>query len=190
MSTGTLRPESLMVSATPFSSPKLGRMTRMPTMSAACLLKSAAHLRASPNVSTPPNLESDSSRRTAFSPDFSNCARTSARASDTNLSGKKSRLPMMTPKLIFSFILDFLTGEDQFDLVVFKNAFIAFADAGVGDDVVDQRQRAQAGEGAFPDLGGIGHQIGGLGCFDHGLLDDDIADAGVGETGLQAQPRG
>src|SRR6185312_14033807 len=180
-----------MVSATPFSSPKLGRMTRMPTISAACLLNSAAHLRTSANVSTPPSFVSVSSRRMAFSPSFSNCVRMSARASETSLSGKKSRLPMMTPKLAFCFMLVyFLNGEDQFDLVVFKNAFIAFADTGVGDHIIDQRQRAQAGEGAFPDLGGIGHEIGGLGGFDHCLLDDDIADARVGETCLEAQAGG
>src|SRR6478736_1663084 len=95
---GTLSPASFRVSATPRSSPKLGRQTRMPLMRSRFRRKRSAHLRASVCVSTPPSLLSVGSSMTASRPSSANNLARSARASDTSLSGKKSRLPTMTPR--------------------------------------------------------------------------------------------
>ena len=87
-STGTLGPASFTVSATPFSSPKLGSTTTMPIISSANRLKRAAHFCASPNVSTPPSFVSVSSSIIGFTFAFSNATSRSVLHSPTSLSGK------------------------------------------------------------------------------------------------------
>ena len=78
--------------ATPFSSPKLGNATRMPSISSALALNKAAHFWASSHVLTPPRLVSSSASMTNSIPISSKTARISCLASVTKAAGKKSRI--------------------------------------------------------------------------------------------------
>ena len=101
---GTSSPDSRIVSATPFSSPKLGSTTRTPSIRRRCSSNSAAQTFASARVSTPPSLVAASSTITASMSISANRRRTSARASVTRASGKNSRLPTITPRVALAIV--------------------------------------------------------------------------------------
>ena len=67
-STGTSNPDSLIASTTPLSSPKLGWVMRMPSISSLCALKRAAHFLECSYVSVVPKEVSSGDRAIARIP--------------------------------------------------------------------------------------------------------------------------
>src|SRR5690606_24229597 len=189
-STGTFSPDSLMVSAMPFSSPKFGSTTRIPSISDACFLNKAAHFCASAKVSTPPSLVSSSLNRMGFICRSLKRSVISFLAVATSLSGKKSRLPIIMPSvagclLLFSIANVMSTCYDQFNFVILQHLFVLFFDPGVGNNIIDQGKRAQACKGGFAYFSGVRYQVGHIRCFDHGFFYHQVADAGIGKPCFQ-----
>ncbi len=101
MRTGTSSFDILMVSATPRSSPKFGRVTITPSILSELSENNWAHFLASSNVSTAPNFVSPGPRITASHSISSMTLSISSRPSLTNSSGKKPLLPTITPNTGF-----------------------------------------------------------------------------------------
>ena len=101
-STGTPRFASRSASATPRSSPKFGKVTITPSILAALARKSSAQRLASSCVSTAPYLLCSGLSTTASIPARASASMTSSRPVLARTSGKKPRLPTMTPIVILS----------------------------------------------------------------------------------------
>ena len=67
---------------------------------------------------------------------------------------------------------------------------IGGGDAVIGDEGVDQFQRAEPGEGGFADLGAVGHERDAGGGLDHRLFQLEVGEAGIGEAGVERDPGG
>gem|GEM_PF-4337005 len=99
-STGTSRPEKRIALATAFSSPKLGRVTRIPSMRSACSLKISAQARASWRLSTEPNCRASAGKATTSNPASASTASIASRPAWQRCVGKKPRLPTMSPRVV------------------------------------------------------------------------------------------
>src|SRR5262249_27121674 len=131
----------------------------MPMMSSANSLKSAAHFCESWKVSTPPNLVVVSSSMMGEMFVFSKAANKSARHSPTNLSGKNSRLPIMTPIVILPLLFFmFVCCDDQFNFMVAENLPVFFFEVRIGDDIVDEGKCAKTRQCCFANFGGISNE--------------------------------
>src|SRR5579864_5051614 len=105
MSTGICRRERRSVSATARSSPKLGRVTMMPSRRSLFARNSAAQRLASSCDSTAPYLLCCASRTTASIPAWLRALIMSSRPDLARWSGKNPRLPTITPMVSFLRVL-------------------------------------------------------------------------------------
>ena len=97
---GTSRPARRIVSAIPRSSPKLGSVTRMPSIFSLFALKSSAHFFASARDSTEPYFVSFGLRATASMPSSFSTASMVFRPCSQSSAGKKPRLPTRSPSVV------------------------------------------------------------------------------------------
>ncbi len=105
-STGTSRPDQRRVSAIGRSSPKLGSVSSMPSMSSRRLLNRSAHFCASFMVWTAPYRVSSGVRQTASMPSLASRSRMILRPESARCLGKNPRLPTITPRV--DFLLSFI----------------------------------------------------------------------------------
>ena len=104
-STGTSRAAHRNVLATARSSPKLGSVTRTPSISSRRDRNKSAQARASVRVSTDPwGVASDDSA-TARSPPRSSASSMSVRPVEQRCEGKNPRFPTMTPRVVGRVIM-------------------------------------------------------------------------------------
>src|SRR5687767_4622096 len=100
ISTGRSSPAKRSVLAMARSSPKFGSVTMIPSRSSRRLLNRSAQRRASASVSTAPNFVWSGVRHTVLYPCSASTRNTSSRPSRASTSGKKPRLPTITPKVV------------------------------------------------------------------------------------------